>query len=49
MAPRYALKIMDRTLRDIMNNDLPFGGKIILLGCDFKQLLLKFMVLEVKL
>jgi len=41
MAPRYALKIMDRTLRDIMNNDLPFGGKIVLLGDDFKQLLLK--------
>jgi len=49
MAPRYALKIMDRTLRDITNNDLPFGGKIALLGGDFKQLLLKCMVLEVKL
>ncbi|XP_011873928.1 PREDICTED: uncharacterized protein LOC105565388 [Vollenhovia emeryi] len=40
MAPRYALEIMDRTLRDIMNNDLPFGGKIIIiLGGDFRQLL----------
>ncbi|XP_011859152.1 PREDICTED: uncharacterized protein LOC105556668 [Vollenhovia emeryi] len=39
MAPRYALEIMDRTLRDIMNNDLPFGGKIIVLGGDFRQLL----------
>jgi len=28
MAPRYALEIMDRTLRDIMNNDFPFGGKL---------------------
>ncbi|XP_025265716.1 uncharacterized protein LOC112638349 [Camponotus floridanus] len=39
MAPRYALEIMDRTLRDIMNNDFPFGGKVILLGGDFRQLL----------
>jgi len=39
MAPRYALEIIDRTLRDIMNNDLPFGGKIIVLKCDFRQLL----------
>jgi len=31
-----ALGIMDRTLRDIMNNDLPFGGKIIVLGGDFR-------------
>ncbi|KYM96549.1 ATP-dependent DNA helicase PIF1 [Cyphomyrmex costatus] len=39
MAPRYALEIVDRTLRDIMNNDLPFGGKFIVLGGDFRQLL----------
>ncbi|KMQ88044.1 hypothetical protein RF55_12537, partial [Lasius niger] len=39
MTPRYALEIIDRTLRDIMSNDLPFGGKIILLGGDFRQLL----------
>jgi len=39
MAPRYVLKIMDRTLRDITNNNLPFGGKIIVLGGDFRQLL----------
>ncbi|XP_011858924.1 PREDICTED: uncharacterized protein LOC105556440 [Vollenhovia emeryi] len=32
MAPRYALEIMDRTLRDIMNNDLPFSGKIVRLN-----------------
>jgi len=29
MAPRYALKIMDRTLRDILNKYLPFGEKIV--------------------
>ncbi|XP_071641856.1 uncharacterized protein [Temnothorax longispinosus] len=39
MAPRYALEIMDRTLRDIMNNDVLFGGKIVILGGDFRQLL----------
>ena len=39
MAPRYALEIMDRTLRDVMNNDLLFGGKIVILGGDFRQLL----------
>ncbi|XP_071582207.1 uncharacterized protein [Temnothorax nylanderi] len=39
MTPRYALDIMDRTLRDIMSNDLPFGGKIVILGGDFRQLL----------
>nr|XP_046472571.1 uncharacterized protein LOC124214349 [Neodiprion pinetum] len=39
MAPRYALEVADRTLQDIMNNNLPFGGKIIVLGGDFSQLL----------
>ena len=39
MAPRYSLEIMDRTLRDIMNNDYPFGGKIVILGGDFRQIL----------
>lgn len=39
MAPRYAIEIMDRTLRDIMDNNKLFGGKIVLLGGDFRQLL----------
>ena len=39
MAPRHALEIVDRTLKSIMNNDLPFGGKIMVLGGDFRQLL----------
>jgi len=39
MAPQYVIEIMNRTLRDIMNNDLPFGGKIIVLDGDFRQLL----------
>ena len=39
MAPRYTLEIMDRTLKDIMSNDLLVGGKIVILGGDFRQLL----------
>ncbi|OXU18340.1 hypothetical protein TSAR_008193 [Trichomalopsis sarcophagae] len=36
MAPRYALEIANRTLQHIMNNNLPFGGKIFILGGDFR-------------
>ena len=39
MALRNALEIIDRTLGDVMNNDLLFGGKIVVLGGDFRQLL----------
>ena len=34
-----ALEIMDRTLSDIINNNLLFGCKIVILGGDFRQLL----------
>ena len=37
--PKYAMEVVDRTLRDIMDNDLPFGGKIIVLDDNFRQLL----------
>jgi ATP-dependent DNA helicase PIF1 len=39
MSHRYALEAIDRTLRDLMDNDLPFGGKIMLLTGDFRQIL----------
>ncbi|XP_044014055.1 uncharacterized protein LOC122856420 [Aphidius gifuensis] len=39
MSPKYALEFVDRTLRDVMNKDEPFGGKILILGGDFRQLL----------
>uniref|UniRef100_A0ABD2WZ56 ATP-dependent DNA helicase n=1 Tax=Trichogramma kaykai TaxID=54128 RepID=A0ABD2WZ56_9HYME len=39
MAPRYAIEIIDRLMRDIMNNNKIFGGKIFVLGGDFRQLL----------
>lgn len=37
MAPRYAIELMDRTLRDIVGNHILFGGKVIVLGGDFRQ------------
>lgn len=30
---------INRLLKDIMGNDVPFGGKIIILGTDFWQVL----------
>ncbi|XP_058789100.1 uncharacterized protein LOC131663051 [Phymastichus coffea] len=39
MAPRYALDIANKLLQYIMGNNLPFGGKIMVLDGDFKQLL----------
>ncbi len=39
MAPSYALKAVDILLRDVMNINFPFGGKIMVLGGDFRQVL----------
>ncbi|XP_043481756.1 ATP-dependent DNA helicase PIF1-like [Leptopilina heterotoma] len=39
MAPRHALQLVDRNLKDIMNSKVPFGGKIMILGGDFRQML----------
>ncbi|XP_026436770.1 uncharacterized protein LOC113334784 isoform X2 [Papaver somniferum] len=39
MANRYAFEALDRTLRDITKVELPFGGKIMVLGGDFRQVL----------
>ncbi|XP_058810633.1 uncharacterized protein LOC131675610 [Phymastichus coffea] len=38
MAPRYALEIVNKTLQNFMNNNLPFGGKVIIVGGDLRQL-----------
>ena len=35
MAHRYALEALDRLLRDLANNNLLFGGKVVILGGDF--------------
>eukprot|EP00959_Pyramimonas_sp_CCMP1952_P370830 7766459-Pyramimonas_sp.AAC.1 len=40
MAHRYALEVVDRLLRDLMGTpDLPFGGKVVVISGDFRQLL----------
>ena len=39
MASAVALDAIDKGIRDIMNTDKPFGGKLILLGGDFRQVL----------
>lgn len=39
MAHRYLLEALDRTLRDVTQNNEPFGGKVVLLGGDFRQTL----------
>ena len=36
MANRYAFEALDRTLRDIMEVNLRFRGKVMILGGDFR-------------
>ena len=39
MANRYALEALDRTLKDILDNDVSFGGKVMVMGGDFCHVL----------
>lgn len=39
MTKRQAVEALDRSLRDIMSCDMPFGGKVMLFGGDFRQVL----------
>jgi len=39
MINRLAFKVVHRPLQDICNNQNPFGGKLVLLGGDFRQML----------
>jgi hypothetical protein len=39
MAPSYAINAVDKLLREITDLDIPFGGKVLLLGGDFRQCL----------
>lgn len=39
MGNKHHLDALDRTLRDFMHVDEPFGGKIVILGGDFRQTL----------
>ena len=37
MAHRHCHEALERTLRDICDSDLPWGGKIVVMGGDFRQ------------
>jgi hypothetical protein len=39
MQHRYAIEALDRTLQDILDQELPFGGLTVLFGGDFRQIL----------
>lgn len=39
MTKRQAVKTLDRSLQDIMDSSLPFGGKVIVFGGNFRQVL----------
>ncbi|KAI0503732.1 hypothetical protein KFK09_014671 [Dendrobium nobile] len=39
MVKRTAIKTLNRTMKDIMNSSISFGGKVIVFGCDFRQVL----------
>ena len=39
MAHKFAFEAVDKTFRDLTNVDEPFGGKIFILGGDFRQIL----------
>ncbi|GFV93151.1 ATP-dependent DNA helicase [Trichonephila clavipes] len=39
MTPHHALSAVDRLFRDLMGLDVPFGGKVFVLGGDWKQIL----------
>ncbi|XP_057723507.1 ATP-dependent DNA helicase PIF1-like [Arachis stenosperma] len=39
MANKESVQSLDRTLRDLLANDMPFGGKVMVMGGDFRQVL----------
>ena len=39
MLSKIDLKRIDRSLKQLMNNPRPFGGKIVLMSGDFRQIL----------
>nr|XP_043616290.1 ATP-dependent DNA helicase pif1-like [Erigeron canadensis] len=39
MIHRHSFESLDRTFRDILKTEMPFGGKVIVFGGDFRQIL----------
>ncbi|KAK6020980.1 hypothetical protein OSTOST_13359, partial [Ostertagia ostertagi] len=39
MVPKWTLEAVDLLLKDIMQNEIPFGGKLMVIGGDFRQVL----------
>lgn len=39
MVQRFRIEAFSRSLQDVMQNNKPFGGKCIVLGGDFQQIL----------
>ena len=39
MLHRYQIEALDRTLQDLQNSSLPFGGKVLICSGDFRQCL----------
>ncbi|KAG5611405.1 hypothetical protein H5410_022686 [Solanum commersonii] len=39
MAKRHIIETVDRSFRDIMDNNAPFSGKVMIFGGDFRQVL----------
>ncbi|XP_056697701.1 uncharacterized protein [Spinacia oleracea] len=39
MTHRHAYEAVDRNIRDLMGVDIPFGGKVVVFGGDFRQIL----------
>ncbi|KAL7145651.1 hypothetical protein ABFS83_07G100400 [Erythranthe nasuta] len=39
MMHRYCFEVLDKTMKSILQVDKPFGGKVVVLGGDFRQIL----------
>ncbi|XP_012844687.1 PREDICTED: ATP-dependent DNA helicase PIF2-like [Erythranthe guttata] len=39
MMHMYCFEALDKTMKSILDSDMPFGGKVVVLGVDFRQIL----------
>jgi hypothetical protein len=39
MQSKYAVEVVNQVFKDLMKNDSPFGGKVVIFGGDFQQTL----------